>query len=154
MISTLVSRASAVLLLAGGLALLFAPDVVLPRLVPGFPAGGEWLGQLLAAALLGLAALDWLSRASLLGGIYGRPVVLANTAFYFVAAMALLRHAVGRDVPAALWVVAVPVALLAGVYGWLLLRGPAERDLQAYRRSRSGSREDVRGLMREDESRD
>ena len=118
--------------------LLFAPDAVLPRLVPGFPAGGEWLGQLLAAALLGLAALDWLSRAALLGGIYGRPVVLANAAFYFIAAMALLRHAVGRDVPAALWVVAVPVALLAGVYGWLLLRGPAERDLQSYRGSQGG----------------
>lgn len=138
MISTQVSRASAGVLLAGGLALLFAPDVVLPRLVPGFPAGGEWLGQLFAAALLGLAALNWLSRSSLLGGIYGRPVVLANTAFYFIAAMALLRHAVGRDVPAAFWVVAVPVTLLAGVYGWLLLRGPAEDDLQAYRRSQSG----------------
>lgn len=138
MISTQVSRASAGLLFLGGAALLFAPDAVLPRLVPGFPAGGEWLGQLLAAALLGLAALDWLSRSTLLGGIYGRPVVLANTAFYFIAAMVLLRHAVGRDVPAALWIVAVPVALLAGVYGWLLLRGPAERDLQAYRRSQLG----------------
>ena len=129
------SRASAGLLLAGGLALLFAPDVVLPRLVPGFPTGGAWLGQLLAAALLALAALDWLGRAALLGGIYGRPVVLGNLAFYFIAAMVLLRAGAGREVPPALWIVAVPVALLAGVYGWLLLRGPAERDLQAYRGS-------------------
>ncbi|HEU0076918.1 MAG TPA: hypothetical protein VFQ76_04665, partial [Longimicrobiaceae bacterium] len=92
MFSTQVSRASAGLLLAGGLALLFAPDVVLPRLVPGFPAGGVWLGQLLAAAWLALAALNWLSRAALLGGIYGRPVVLCNAAFYFIAALVLLRH--------------------------------------------------------------
>lgn len=138
MISTHVSRASAGLLLAGGAALLFAPDAVLPRLVPGFPAGGEWLGQLLAAALLALAALDWLSRGSLLGGIYGRPVVLANTAFYFIAATALLRRAVGSDVPAAFWVVAVPVVVFAGVYGWLLLRGPAERDLRTFRGSQGG----------------
>jgi hypothetical protein len=138
LISDLVSRASAALLLAGGLALLFAADAVLPRLVPGFPPEGAWLGQLLAAALLGLAALDWLSRNALLGGIYGRPVVMANAAFYFVAATSLLRHAAGRDVPAAFWVVAVPVAILAVVYGWLLLRGPAERDFQAHRRSQSG----------------
>ena len=138
MISTQLSRASAGFLLAGGLALLFAPDVVLPRLVPGFPAGGAWLGQLLAAAWLALAALNWLSRAALLGGIYGRPVVLCNAAFYFIAAMVLLRAGVGRGVPAALWAIAVPVALLAGAYGWLLLRGPAERDLQAYRGSRLG----------------
>ena len=135
MISSLVSRVSAALLLAGGLTLLFAPDAVLPRLVPGFPPAGAWLGQLLAAALLALAALDWLSRRALLGGIYGRPVVLANAAFYFIAAMSLLRHVLGRDAPVAIRAVAVPVAILAAVYGWLLLRGPAERDFQAHRRS-------------------
>jgi hypothetical protein len=139
LISSLVSRVSAALLLAGGLALLFAPDAILPRLVPGFPPAGAWLGQLLAAALLALAALDWLSRKALLGGIYGRPVVLANVAFYFIAALSLLRHILGRDVPAAFWAVAVPVAILAVVYGWLLLRGPAERDFQAHRRSLGGA---------------
>ncbi|MEW5930611.1 MAG: hypothetical protein AB1941_24390 [Gemmatimonadota bacterium] len=138
MISSLVSRVSAALLLAGGLTLLFAPDAVLPRLVPGFPPEGAWLGQLLAAALLALAALDWLSRRALLGGIYGRPVVLANVAFYFIAALSLLRHILERGAPVAIWAVAVPVAILAAVYGWLLLRGPAERDFQAHRRSQSG----------------
>jgi hypothetical protein len=133
--STQVSRASAGLLLLGGLALLFVPDAVLPRLVPGFPAGGFWLGQLLAAALLALAALNWFQRSALLGGIYGRPVVMSNAAFYFISAMVLLRHAVGRDVPAAIWIVAVPVAVLAAVYAWLLRRGPAERGLRIYRRS-------------------
>ena len=136
MISALLSRASAALLLIGGLALLFAPDVVLPRLVPGFPPAGVWLGQLLAAAWLALAALNWLSRSVLLGGIYGRPVVLANAAVHFVGAMVLLRVLAGRAAPAALWVVFVPTALLAGAYGWLLLRGPAERDFQAHRARR------------------
>lgn len=45
MFSTQVSRASAGLLLTGGLALLFVPDAILPRLVPGFPAGGFSLGS-------------------------------------------------------------------------------------------------------------
>ena len=134
MIVTRISRASAGLLLLGGLALLFAPDVVLPRLIPAFPAAGAWLGQLLAAAWLALAALNWLSRTTLLGGIYGRPVVLANAALYFIAAMVLVQVVVRRDAPAALWLLAVPAVVLAGIYGWLLLRGPLERDLQAYRR--------------------
>lgn len=101
MFSTQVSRASARLLLVGGLALLFVPDAILPRLVPGFPAAEFWLGQLLAAALLALAALDWLQRSALLGGIYGRPVVTSNAAFYFIAAMVLLRRMVGREAPVA-----------------------------------------------------
>lgn len=64
MVSTLVSRLSALALFLGGFTLLFAPDAVLPRFVPGFPAGGARLGQLLAAAWLGVAALDVMTIAA------------------------------------------------------------------------------------------
>ncbi|MDF1505788.1 hypothetical protein [Roseisolibacter sp. H3M3-2] len=124
MISSLLSRLSAALLLAGGATLLFAPDVVLPALVPGFPRDGAWLGQLLGAAWLGAAALNWLQRGALLGGIYGRPVVMANTALYFVSAASLLRALLGGAAPRAAWVVAAPATALAVAYGALLLRGP------------------------------
>ena len=83
-----------------------------------------WLGQLLAAAWLGVAALNWLQRATVLGGIYGRPVVLANVAVYFVSALSLLRALLGGAAPAALWLALMPAAALAVVYGALLLRGP------------------------------
>ncbi len=135
MISTMLSRASAGLLVLGGLALLFAPDVILPRLIPGFPVPGVWLGQLVAAAWLALAILNWLNRGVLLGGIYGRAVVVTNAVFYFVGAIVLLKTVTTRDVPAALWIVAVPVALFAGVYGWLLFRGPIARDFEIHRRA-------------------
>ncbi len=72
--SSLVSRASALVLCIGGLALLFAPDVVLSWLEPEFPAGAAWIGQLLGAAWLGLAALNWLNRSAILGGIVSFPV--------------------------------------------------------------------------------
>jgi len=86
MISSLVSRVSAFLLFVGGAALLFAADQLLPMLAPGFPRDAAWLGQLLAAAWLGLAALDWMQRTALL--------------------------------------VLVPLAVMALVYGALMLRGP------------------------------
>ncbi|HEY0152822.1 MAG TPA: hypothetical protein VGB92_12550 [Longimicrobium sp.] len=126
MISSIVTRISAAVLLAGGLALLFASDVLLPVMVPGFPAEGAWLGQLLGAAWLGVAALNWLHRGALLGGIYGRPVVLANLVLYFVGALSLLRALVGSGVPRVMWGLAVPLALMAVVYGVLLLRGPLD----------------------------
>lgn len=135
LISTQISRASAGLLLVGGLTLLFAPDIVLPRLIPAFPAAAAWLGQLLAAAWLALAALNWLSQSTLLGGIYARPVVLANAAFYFIAAMVLFKVVTRHDASAALWFVLVPVVLFAGIYGWLLFRGPIERDFEIHRRA-------------------
>jgi hypothetical protein len=123
-ISSVISRVSALLLLIGGLALLFAPDVLLPALAPGFPLAAAWLGQLLAAAWLGMAALNWLQRTALLGGIYGRPVVLANGALYFISALSLLRAMAGGTAPRAMWLICAPAALLAVAYSTLLLRGP------------------------------
>jgi len=127
MISSAVSRISAATLGLGGIALLFAPDTLLPLLVPGFPAAGAWVGQLLAAAWLGVAALNWLQRNVVLGGIYGRPIVLANVALYFVSAMSLVR-AVGAA--PLLWTVLVPMAALAVAYAALLFRGPFDRSRQ------------------------
>lgn len=138
LISTLVSRASAIVLALGGMVLLFASDVLLPRLAPGYPAGGAWLGQLLAAAWLGVAALNWLSQRAVLGGIYGRPVVAANTALYFIATTSLARAAVDGARPPALWVVCVPAAAFALVYGWLLFRGPVASDLERRRSTSPG----------------
>lgn len=124
MISSVLSRVSALILLLGGLALLFAPDVLLPALVPGFPPAAAWVGQLLAAAWLGVAALNWLQRAAVLGGIYARPVVLANGALYLVSALSLLRVLLGGAAPRAAWLLCAPAALLAAAYWALLLRGP------------------------------
>lgn len=124
MIASLVTRASAAALLLGGLALLFASDIILPGLVPGFPPAAAWLGQLLGAAWLGLAALNWTHRAAVLGGIYGRPVVFANLVTYVVGALALLKPLQAPATSPALWFLAVPMVVLAIAYGALLFRGP------------------------------
>ncbi|NUO64320.1 MAG: hypothetical protein HOQ11_06785 [Gemmatimonadaceae bacterium] len=126
-ISTFVSRLSAAVLLLAGLTLLFAADAVLPAVVPGFPRSASWLGQLLAAAWLGLAAVNWLQRAALLGGIYGRPVVMANAVLYLVSGLGLLRALIDGAAPRAMWVACVIALAFAIVYGALMLRGPFDR---------------------------
>lgn len=124
MISSRLSLLSAAVLLLGGVALLFASDMLLPALIPGFPPAASWLGQFLGAAWLGVAALNWLQRGTRLGGIYGRPVVFANLLLYFVSALSLLRGLLGGGIPTALWAVFAPAAALAAAYAALLLRGP------------------------------
>ena len=121
-ISSVLSRVSAALLLLGGGVLLFASDVVLPALIPGFPRAAAWLGQLLGAAWLGIAALNWLQRAALLGGIYGRPIVLANLALYFISALSLLRSSLNGSGSPTLWLALGLMGVLAAAYGALLLR--------------------------------
>lgn len=124
MFSSTLSRASAAVLLLGGLALLFAADTLLPALVPGFPANAAWLGQLLGAAWLGMSALNWLNRSTILGGIYGRPVVVANLAMHCISALSLLRAVVGASPARGLWVALAITTLLTAIYGALVLRGP------------------------------
>ena len=123
-ISSVIARASAALLAAAGLPLLFASDAILPRLVPGFPATAAWLGQLIAAAWLSVALFNWNSKATILGGIYGRPSVNLNLVLYVVSALALLKVADGALVVRA---IAAPFVLMAAVYGAVLLRGPFDR---------------------------
>ena len=124
MISPVVSRASAGVLAAGGVLLLFAPDEVMPALLPGASSAAQSLGQCLAAAWLAMAVLNWLQRNVVLGGIYGRPIVLANLTLYFVTAASLARPLLAGGMPQSLWVVFAPAAALALVYAALLFRGP------------------------------
>lgn len=133
MISSQLSRASAAFLLIAGLTLLFASDVILPKIIAAYPEDGAWLGQLLGASWIAVGTLNWLSRAVLLGGIYGRSIVLANLAIYFIGAMVLLRIATGDTTPPGIWFVFVPFLIFSVIYGWLLLRGPLMRDFEVNR---------------------
>lgn len=139
MLCSQLSRASAGLLGATGHALVFAPRELLAYLAPGTPAAATWIGQLLGAALIGFAWLNWLNRGTLLGGIYARPVVLANAVFFFVGAVSVFGASSALDATA--WrvqAVAGVLGLFALCYTWLMFRGPLERDFQASRASLAG----------------
>ena len=90
---------------------------------PGVSPDAAWIGQLLAAAWLGLAALNWLTRSGPLGGIYGRPIVLANTSLYFISA-AVLVNAATRWFGRVVRIATIAAGLMAFLYGLLLFRGP------------------------------
>ncbi|MGH7483021.1 MAG: hypothetical protein ACRELV_12775 [Longimicrobiales bacterium] len=101
----------------------------------------DWVGQLVGAGWLAMAGLNWLSRSAVLGGIYGRSVVFANVSLYLISALVLVKAAVGPGSGAGLWVLTMVAAVLAAVYGWLLLRGPAERELDLSGRVRTDREE-------------
>lgn len=65
---------------------------------------GSWLGlnsttgagvlafQLLGGALFGFGMINYMGRNAILGGIYGKPILLGNLAFHFIAALELIRY--------------------------------------------------------------
>jgi len=122
--------ASAVLLMASGVATLFAPDEIAVILARSGEPASAMVVQLLGGALFALGFLDWMNRFATIGGIYGRPIVVANLAFFFIAATTFARRAfragagaIGRsDLP--LWVALAICAALAVAYARYMFTSP------------------------------
>lgn len=116
----LILTASAFALGVLGVLLLFAPVEVSAAF--GWN-GGKAAPSLAAAGLLAVAILDWTGRGAVYGGIYGRPIVLANLVLALTGGLALLR--VQFDAPAAHPLGWIPAATLVvhGVAFGLLLTG-------------------------------
>ena len=108
------------------LGLIFAPELVLARFGIEPARGTLLLGELYGAALFGLAVIAWFARTMLLGGIYGRAIVVGGFAHALVGVFALF-HTL-RVLPANgwLWVAFLVYAALAIWFGNLMFgRGPA-----------------------------
>jgi len=107
---------SALTYFVAAIPLLFAPGESAVALGAS-PAGGQVaLLQVIGSALLGFAMLNWSSRFSRLGGVYGRPLVLANLAHAATAFLLLVQVAL-RD-PSDLAVVVPTVAYLVLAVGF------------------------------------
>ena len=117
---------SAVLLLGCGVAALFAPEEIAGVLGAQGQATSKVVVQLLGAGLFALGFLDWFVRFATIGGLYGRPVIVANLAFFFIATTTLGRHAIDSGSGLA-WGLTGIVAVLAAWFGRFLLYPPAEQ---------------------------
>src|SRR4051812_21278282 len=79
--------------------------------------------QMIGAVYLGFSMLNWMSRGSSLGGIYGRPLVMANTLHFTVASLALVKTLPGWP-PPAIVAAAIVCCVFAAAFGVLLFRTP------------------------------
>jgi hypothetical protein len=101
-----------------GALLLFAPQEVAGALASD-TAGGP-LVQVLGAALLGFAAMNWVARASILGGIYGRAVVAGNQTHSTIGALLLLTHGLEAGGTPSYWLLTGTYVLGAALFAALI----------------------------------
>ena len=116
--------ASAALMAIAGFALLMAPAGVLSLYGVVLPPPELVLAQLLGAALLGNANINWLARSAVLGGIYGRPLIAGNLTHCLVGALVILRAALGGAGRPAVWATLGLYALCTAGFASLLSRRP------------------------------
>lgn len=115
---------SALVYFATGLPLLFAPDHLLAML--GRPVDQFEVAtlQLLGCATFGFGMLNWMSRFSTIGGIFGRPLVVANFAYAGSAAMLLLRFDLISRLGWAFGFVAAVFGVIAASFAVRLYKAP------------------------------
>lgn len=84
--------ASALAMGAAGLAATFAPLELLGALKVAPSGPLPVLIQLLGALYIGFALANWTAKANVIGGIYSRPLSLANCVHFVAGALALLKY--------------------------------------------------------------
>lgn len=116
---------SAAVLAALGIAFTFLPEELAVYLGSETELLFVILLQVLGALYLGFAMLNWMAKGSLIGGIYNRPICIANFAHFFIAAMALFKFLFRYpEQPLILWIVCAVYAGLAAWFGLTLFQHP------------------------------
>lgn len=87
----LIMTVTAILFAAIGITLTFAPDYVMTLMGIAPNKGIELILQLLGGAYYGFAMLNWMAKGAIIGGIYNKPIAIANFVQFLIAGMALTR---------------------------------------------------------------
>jgi hypothetical protein len=123
--------ASAAFLGLLGVAATFLPQEILRGLLPEPNPQIVLIIQITGALYLGFAILNWTARANLIGGIYSRPVALANFLHFAIVAMALLKAVAGGKLEIVFAFGLALYLLFAIWFGLVLFTHPGKPDVDA-----------------------
>ena len=84
--------ASAIVNWAMGLLTSFLPEEILKHLALPLESGYVLIIQIMGAFYLGFGMINYLSRQSVIGGIYNRPILMGNIAYHGTAAIVLAKY--------------------------------------------------------------
>lgn len=120
---------SALFMGAIGIALTFMPQEILAYSKVDSAGFAPLMLQIMGALYLGLAMMNWMSREAIIGGIYNRPVVMANTIHFTVGALTLLKGLRSTPVSAPDIVLCAGYALFGVWFGVVLFRHPGSSNV-------------------------
>ncbi len=85
---------SALLLICLGILLTFAPEFLIQKLTIASSESSLLLAQIVGALYFANGMLNWMNKDSLIGGIYNRPVAIANFMHFLMGALAIGKIAI------------------------------------------------------------
>jgi hypothetical protein len=112
--------ASSLFLGFAGLFGLFAPEELLKGLsvqpIDPLPV----LIQLMGALYLSFALMNWTSKDNIIGGVYLRPISIANFSHFTIGALVLIKYQLSDTARAPLLGVMIVYIIFAIVFAWLV----------------------------------
>lgn len=118
---------SAIVLGASGIILTFLPDDILIFFNSENNKLLQILLQISGALYFSFAMLNWMTKTSIIGGIYNKPIAVANFTHFLIAGLALIKGVISNpSLGYVIWVIAFIYSIFAIVFGLMAFR-PAQK---------------------------
>lgn len=122
----LIMTLSAVFLAIMGISLTFFPMEISDYLDINSTKVLHLIIQILGSLYFAFAMLNWMTKGSFIGGIYNRPIAVANFTHFFIGGLALIKGvAANHGLPYIFWILAGIYSVFALLFGLILFRNPA-----------------------------
>jgi hypothetical protein len=82
--------------------------------------------QLTGALYLAFAMLNWMAKESIIGGIYNRPIAMANFLHFCAGALALVKGLIAGHTAGSVWLASAIYSVLAVLFGVILFGSPVK----------------------------
>ena len=113
---------SSLTLAAAGIFTLFASDVLLSALGVAVTAQLSVLVQLLGVLYFSFALMNWTAKDSAIGGIYARPISLANFSHFFSGTLLLAKYLLSNEFNLPILLISILYTIFAIIFYWLVFR--------------------------------
>lgn len=80
--------------------------------------------QILGSLYFPFAMLNWMTKANLIGGIYSRPIAMANFTHFMIGVLALTKSGIRSSSISFIWPVMITYLILAVLFGIVLFNSP------------------------------
>ena len=112
-----------------GISLIFLPNEILDYLQLSVSETLQLLMQIIGSLYFALAILNWMSKGSLIGGIYGRPIAMANLTHFVIAGLALIKGILANpSLSYVIWSIAIIYSIFAIFFGIVAFKHPVSEN--------------------------
>ena len=120
---------SAMILALIGISLILLPNEILDYLELSVSETLQLLMQIIGSLYFALAILNWMSKGSIIGGIYNRPIAIANWTHFVIAGLALIKGILSNpSLSYIIWSIAIIYSIFAILFGIVAFNHPVSEN--------------------------